>query len=65
MKTIAYILGVIFAVVAVVYFLVPAGSLPQFLPGFEAASSHVHVKHGIIAAVVAVVCFAAGWLSRR
>jgi len=66
MRTIAIILGLAFAVVAVVYWVVPAGSLPGFVPGFEAGSVRIHVKHGIAAAVVAVVFFAIGWyLGRR
>jgi hypothetical protein len=40
---------------------VPAGSLPSVFPGFEAGSPHVHVKHGLAAAVVAVVLFAVAW----
>jgi hypothetical protein len=47
--------------IAIVYWLVPAGSLPSVFPGFEAGSPHVHVKHGLAAAVVAVVLFAVAW----
>jgi hypothetical protein len=54
----AIVLGFIFAALAVVYWLVPAGSLPAFLPGFEAASPRIHIKHGVAAAIVAVVLFA-------
>jgi hypothetical protein len=43
----------------------PAGSLPTFMPGYEAGSVHVHMKHGIIAAVAAVVLFLIGWLLGR
>jgi hypothetical protein len=65
MKAIAVVLGLLCVVVAVVYVVVPAGSLPAFLPGFEAGSPHVHIKHGIVAAVAAVVLFAAAWLVGR
>ena len=50
---------------AIVYWLVPAGSLPSVFPGFEAGSPHVHVKHGLAAAVVAVVLFAVAWYAGR
>jgi hypothetical protein len=65
MKTIAVVLGVLCVIVAVVYVVVPAGSLPAFLPGFEAGSPHIHLKHGIGAAVAAVVLFAVAWFVGR
>ena len=42
---------------------IPAVS--EFVPGFEAGSPRVHLKHGIAAAVAAVVVFAAGWYAGR
>jgi hypothetical protein len=65
MRTVAIILGLAFAVVAIVYWTMPAGSLPSFMPGFEAGSTLVHVKHGIAAAAAAVVCFGFGWYMGR
>jgi hypothetical protein len=65
MRNIAIVLGIIFAVIAVVYWLVPASSLPGFFPGFEAGSARVHVKHGIVSAVIAVVLFAFAWYGSR
>jgi hypothetical protein len=65
MRSVAIILGLAFAVVAIVYWTMPAGSLPSFLPGFEAGSTLIHVKHGIAAAAAAVVCFAFGWYTGR
>jgi len=59
MRTLAIVLGLAFAAVAIVYWLVPAGSLPSVFPGFEAGSPRVHVKHGLAAAAAAVVLFAA------
>jgi hypothetical protein len=61
MRAVAVILGLAFAAVAIVYWTMPAGSLPGFLPGFEAGSTLVHVKHGIAAAAAAVLCFGFGW----
>jgi hypothetical protein len=65
MRIVAVLLGLVFAALAIVYWTMPAGSLPGFLPGFEAGSTLVHVKHGIAAAVVALLCFAFGWYSGR
>ncbi len=65
MRTIAIILGLAFLALAVVYWVVPAGSLPSFVPGFEAGVTKTHLKHGIAAAVVAVVLFGFGWYAGR
>src|SRR5262249_46127091 len=65
MRILAIVLGLAFAVITIVYWLVPAGSLPSVFPGFEAGSPHVHVKHGLAAAVVAVVLFAVAWYAGR
>ena len=59
------VLGVIFLVIACVYWLVPAGSLPAFFPGHEAGSAHVHIKHGVASLVAAAVCFIVAWFVGR
>jgi hypothetical protein len=65
MKAALIVLALLLLVVAVVYFVVPAGSLPTFFPGFEAGSPRVHIKHGIVAVVVALILLGAGWFARR
>jgi len=65
MRGVAIVLGVVFAVIAVVYWAVPADSLPAFFPGAEASLARLRVKHGIAAAVVAVLFFAWAWYSGR
>jgi uncharacterized membrane protein HdeD (DUF308 family) len=59
------LLGVLLLVVAVVYFVQPAHSLPSFFPGHvsatDAEATHHHTKHGIAALVVALACFAFAW----
>jgi hypothetical protein len=61
---IAAILGVLFLALAVLYGLTPAGSLPGFVPGFEAGSDHVHVTHALVALIVALALFALAWFQR-
>ncbi len=65
MRMIAYLLAIICIIAAVMYFVMPAGSLPTFMPGYEAGSVHMHVKHAIIAIVAAVILFLIGWLIGR
>jgi hypothetical protein len=57
----AVILGLAFVVVAAIYWLMPAGSLPAFFPGFEAGSEHVHLKHAVLSLAAAVVLFFIAW----
>jgi amino acid permease len=61
----AVLLGVVLLVVAVIYFVQPADSLPSFFPGHASATSveadHHHTKHGIAALVLALACFAFAW----
>jgi len=65
MRMLAYLLAIICIVVAVIYFVMPAGQLPAFMPGYEAGSAHIHMKHAVIAAAAAVVLFLIGWFIGR
>jgi Na+/H+ antiporter NhaD/arsenite permease-like protein len=61
----AVVVGVVLIVVAIVYFVEPAHSLPSFFPGHVSATSseasHHHTKHGIAALIVALALFAFAW----
>ena len=65
MRLLAYIVAIICIIAAVMYFVIPAGQLPAFMPGYEVGSAHVHVKHAVIALVAAVVLFLIGWFAGR
>jgi hypothetical protein len=52
------IIGLVFAAIALVYWLTPAGGLPSFLPGFEAGSDHVHITHALGSLLIALALFA-------
>lgn len=65
MRMIAFLLAIIAAIAAVMYYTMPAGSLPTFMPGYVAGSAHVHATHAIAAAVGAVVLFVIGWILGR
>lgn len=65
MKAILTILGVVLIVVAAVYFLVPADSLPSFFPGHEAGLARMRIKHGILSGGVGVVLLIASWFFGR
>jgi hypothetical protein len=47
------------------YFVMPAGQLPTFMPGYEAGSAHIHMKHAIIALVLGVILVVIGWFVGR
>jgi uncharacterized membrane protein len=61
----AVVLGVLLIVIAIIYFVEPAHSLPSFFPGHvsttNAEAKHHHTKHGIAALVVALALFAFAW----
>jgi hypothetical protein len=65
MKTIAYLLGALLIVVAAIYLLVPADSLPSFFPGHETGLARLRVKHGLVAGVAGIVLIAIGWFFGR
>jgi hypothetical protein len=58
---VAAVVGILLIVVAIVYWVEPARSLPGFFPGHEAGSNHHHVKHGIAAFLVGLACLAFAW----
>jgi hypothetical protein len=54
--------GVILIIVAAIYWIEPAKSLP--FPGFlghEAGSATRHIKHGIAAFLLGIACFVFAW----
>jgi len=57
----AVVAGTVLIVLAIVYWALPAKSLPSWLPGHEAGSNHHHVKHGIAAFLLGLACFAYAW----
>jgi len=61
MRMLLYLLAAICVVAAVMYFMMPAGQLPTFVPGYVAESTHIHTTHGLAAAVAAIVLFVIGW----
>jgi hypothetical protein len=60
MKMLAYLLAIICVIAAVMYYMMPAGQLPSFMPGYAAGSSVVHMKHAYAAAGAAVILFLLG-----
>lgn len=65
MRMLAYILAIICIILAVMYYVMPAGNLPTFMPGYVAGSPHIHHTHAIAAAVAAVILFVLGWFFGR
>jgi hypothetical protein len=58
---IAVVVGLALIVVAVIYWVEPAKSLPGFFPGHQSGSTHHHVKHGIAAFLVGLAVLAFAW----
>jgi len=62
LAVLAFLVGLLFVALAVLYWSVPPGSLPSVLPGYQpgVAVGH-HVKHAIGALALALALFAFGW----
>ncbi len=65
MKLVCTVLGIALLIVAAMYFMTPANSLPSFFPGHEAGVMRVHVKHGMVAGAAGVVLLGVGWFMGR
>jgi hypothetical protein len=65
MKTVAYLLGALLIVIAAIYLLVPADSLPSFMPGREAGLMRPRMKHGLAAGAAGIILFVVGWVLGR
>ena len=65
MRSIAWLLGALLIVVAAIYLLVPADSLPAFFPGHEAGMSRIRLKHGLAAGAAGIILLAVGWFVGR
>jgi hypothetical protein len=65
MKMIAYLLAIVSVIVAAMYLALPGGSLPTFMPGYDAGSTHIHTMHSVAAAAAAIVFLLIGLTTRR
>jgi len=55
------LLGLVFMGLVVYYWMTQAGSLPTWFPGYEAGSTHKHLKHGLAAAILGLGCWVWAW----
>ncbi len=55
------ILGIIFIILAGMYWFMAAGSLPTFMPGYEAGVTTIHIKHGLASLILALALFIFAW----
>jgi hypothetical protein len=61
----AYLLAIICLAAAAMYYTMPAGQLPAFIPGHLDGSAHIHKAHAIAALAAAIVLFVIGWFVGR
>jgi hypothetical protein len=59
----ALLAALVLIVLAIVYFVEPAKSLPSWLPGHQAGSAHHHVKHGLAAFFLGLACLVYAWFA--
>lgn len=58
---VSIVAGILFLALAFYYWITPADLLPHFMPGYDAALTSVHFKHGLGAFILAVAAFILGW----
>jgi amino acid transporter len=58
---IAVVAGIVLIVIAILYWVEPAKSLPSFFPGHQSGSSRHHTKHGIAAFLLGIACLVFAW----
>jgi hypothetical protein len=63
LSMLAWTLGVLFLILACIYWFTPASALPTFLPGYDVTMTAPHIKHGIAAFVVALAFFVYAWFA--
>jgi hypothetical protein len=65
----ALMVGVAFIVLAIVYWALPADSLPSWLPGHKPHShprhGHHHKRHGLTAFVLGIASLSVAWIAVR
>jgi hypothetical protein len=57
----AGILGILFILLGIYYWITPAGLLPAFVPGYEAGVAAVHVKHGLASVILGLLVLVYAW----
>jgi len=61
----AYLLAIVCLAAAAMYYTIPAGQLPSFIPGHLDGSTHIHKAHAYVATATAVILFVLGWYFGR
>jgi hypothetical protein len=63
LTVIAGVFGLGFIALAIFYWMTPADMLPAFVPGYDAALSSPHVKHGVASLVVGLALLIYAWFA--
>ena len=57
----AVVVGVLFVILAGLYFVTPANQLPHFIPGYSAEILRHHFTHGVASLFLGLGAFAFAW----
>ena len=60
---IAVLLGILFVVLAFIYWTTPASGLPSYFPGYDPAMAGIHFKHGLASLILAILLFVYAWFA--
>jgi hypothetical protein len=63
LNLLAIVFGIVFVLLAIYYWVTPADMLPMFVPGYDAAMTTPHIKHGIASFVVGLALLVYAWFA--
>lgn len=63
LMVLAVVFGIGFVALAIYYWITPADMLPTLLPGYNAAMTAPHVKHGLASLVVGLALLIYAWFA--
>ena len=57
------VVGLLLLVVAVIYFIQPASSLPPFFPGSDPTLARHHTTHAVASLALGAICLIGAWMT--
>jgi hypothetical protein len=63
LTALAVVFGVGFIALAIYYWVTPADMLPMFVPGYDAAMTSPHIKHGIASLAAGLALLVYAWFA--
>ena len=63
LSAVLVVVGLLLLVVAVIYFIQPASSLPPFFPGSDPTLARHHTTHAVASLALGAICLIGAWMT--